>query len=105
MKLFLCLFLLLGLVVDISQSQPPLVVHGAGATFPEGVYYAWSDSYVAERPDIEITYNATGSGLGQSLIINGSVVFAGSDSPLKDSQYATVPDLQVILNYIPLSYP
>ena len=71
-------------------------IRGAGATFPAQVYENWASSYIAERPNYRVTYNRTGSGTGQSLIIAGKdVVFAGSDSLLTSEQYATVPDLQV----------
>ena len=92
------IFLVLATIcVLISKvgAQAPLVVNGAGATFPENVYRAWASSFIAERPEYSVFYNATGSGNGQQQLINGTVVFAGSDSALTDAQYSLVPDLQV----------
>ena len=42
--------------------------------------------FESNSPGSTLSYNATGSGSGQSQFIANTVAFAGSDSPLKDEQ-------------------
>ncbi|GAB4524598.1 MAG: phosphate ABC transporter substrate-binding protein PstS [Anaerolineales bacterium] len=79
-----------------ASSNAPVVLNGAGATFPLPVYTEWIQMYKTVQPDITINYQGIGSGGGQKAILDGTVDFAGSDSLLKEEQYALMPDLQML---------
>jgi phosphate transport system substrate-binding protein len=70
-------------------------ITGAGATFPLPVYSAWTYAYQYVDPAVLINYQGIGSGGGKKAIIDGTVDFAGSDSLLKDEEYASGKDLQM----------
>ncbi|MBN1440586.1 MAG: phosphate ABC transporter substrate-binding protein PstS [Anaerolineales bacterium] len=70
-------------------------INGAGATFPLPVYSAWTFAYKYVDPSVVINYQGIGSGGGKKAIIEGTVDFAGSDSLLKDEEYASGKDLQM----------
>ncbi len=74
----------------------PIVLNGAGATFPLPVYNEWIQMYKAVQPDVTINYQGIGSGGGQKAIMDGTVDFAGSDSLLSEAQYKKMPDLQML---------
>jgi len=74
----------------------PIVLNGAGATFPLPVYNEWIQMYKSVKPDVTINYQGIGSGGGQKAIIDGTVDFAGSDSLLSEAQYKKMPDLQML---------
>jgi phosphate transport system substrate-binding protein len=70
-------------------------INGAGATFPLPVYSAWTYAYQYVDPSVVINYQGIGSGGGKKAIVDGTVDFAGSDSLLKDEEYAAGKDLQM----------
>lgn len=70
-------------------------INGAGATFPQPVYAAWTYAYQYVDPAVAINYQGIGSGGGKKAIIDGTVDFAGSDSLLKDEEYTAGKDLQM----------
>jgi len=70
-------------------------INGAGATFPQPVYAAWTYAYQYVDPSVAINYQGIGSGGGKKAIIDGTVDFAGSDSLVKDEEYTAGKDLQM----------
>eukprot|EP00960_Hanusia_phi_P077188 768661-Hanusia_phi.AAC.2 len=84
-----------------------LDIMGAGATFPKALYNDAIFAYRFAQSDVSITYLATGSGGGKTRIKDGdkqtpdeygepyNIDFAGSDSLLSNSDYASCPDLQM----------
>jgi phosphate transport system substrate-binding protein len=70
-------------------------INGAGATFPAPVYADWAYAYQYVDPSVVINYQGIGSGGGKKAIVDGTVDFAGSDSLLKDEEYAAGKDLQM----------
>lgn len=70
-------------------------ITGAGATFPYPVYTEWIFAYQYIDPSTTINYQGIGSGGGKKGIIDGTLDFAGSDSLLKDEEYASGKDLQM----------
>jgi phosphate transport system substrate-binding protein len=68
------------------------VLNGAGATFPAPVYSKWIDEYHKLHPDVQVNYQAIGSGGGIRQFLEGAVDFGASDGPLNDSQMATYKD-------------
>ncbi len=79
-----------------ASNSAAITLNGAGATFPLPVYTEWNQMYRTVQPDVTINYQGIGSGGGQKAILDGTVDFAGSDSLLKDNQYAKMPDLQML---------
>jgi len=54
---------------------------GAGATFPAPIYQKWFQSFEAQQPEVQLTYNAVGSGEGMLMLAESKVDFAASDVP------------------------
>ncbi|MBV9265361.1 MAG: phosphate ABC transporter substrate-binding protein PstS [Acidobacteriaceae bacterium] len=62
-------------------AQSVTSLKAAGATFPYPLYSKWFSSYHRANPEIEITYDATGSEAGVRRLLTGEVDFAASDNP------------------------
>jgi len=77
-------FLLSGLARSTAQGQTLLT--GGGATFPHPIYARWIAEFQKLRPDIEIEYNAIGSGAGIREITAGVFDFGASDGPMDNAQ-------------------
>lgn len=81
----------LGLAGALS-AQGTLSVTGAGATFPAPVYSKWFAEYHKLHSNIEINYQAIGSGGGIRQITEGTVDFGASDGPMNDEQLKAYQD-------------
>lgn len=57
-------------------------IAGAGASSQERGQNAWAAEFVIANPGLDISYDPSGSGNGRTAFIDGSVVFAGSDSAM-----------------------
>src|SRR5438105_5178454 len=80
------LALLLGLG-SIAQAQgDPMLINGAGATFPYPIYSKWFDEYHKKNGSVSINYASIGSGGGIKQITEGTVDFGASDGPMNDDQ-------------------
>lgn len=64
----------------------PVVLNGAGATFPYPLYSRWFAEYNRLHPDVRINYQSIGSGGGIAQVQRGTVDFGASDAPLSDDQ-------------------
>lgn len=80
------LFAILALLASCAFAQTNL--NAAGATFPYPIYSKWFNEYHKEHPDIEINYQAIGSGGGIRQLLAGTVDFGASDGPMTDAQLA-----------------
>lgn len=58
---------------------------GAGATFPYPLYSKWFSDY-ASQANVKINYQSIGSGGGIRQLIEGTVDFGASDSPMTDEE-------------------
>lgn len=65
------------------------VLTGAGATFPAPIYQKWFSDYRSVAPNVQVNYQAIGSGGGIRNITEGVVDFGASDGPMTDQQIAT----------------
>jgi len=75
----------------LAMALPALgqtTLNGAGATFPNPMYSKWFSEYHNAHPDIEINYQAIGSGGGIRQVLAGTVDFGASDGPMTDEQLA-----------------
>jgi len=79
-----------------SSASGSIQINGAGATFPQPVYAAWTYAYQYVDPSVAVNYQGIGSGGGKKAIIDGTVDFAGSDSLLTADEYTSGKDLQMI---------
>ena len=68
---------LAAIATGVSAQQ----ITGAGATFPAPVYTKWGEAAKAST-NIELNYQAIGSGGGQNQILNRTVDFGASDAPM-----------------------
>src|SRR5215470_6904723 len=66
----------------------PVVLKGAGATAPYLAYAKWVSEFKKEEPNIDLQYQATGSGDGIHQLEAGTADFAASDIPLSDAEIA-----------------
>jgi len=67
-----------------NQSVVETSLHGAGSTFAAPLYQKWFESFEQQHPDVRITYDAVGSGLGTQLLLEDKVDFAATDVPTPD---------------------
>ncbi len=66
---------------------------GAGATFPYPLLSSVITQYVNDvKPNVQVNYQAIGSGGGISALKGKTIDFAGSDAPLSASDMADVPN-------------
>ncbi len=61
-------------------------INAAGATFPDPIYQKWFGEYKMAHPDVQINYQALGSGGGIRQLTEGTVDFGASDMPMTDEQ-------------------
>jgi phosphate transport system substrate-binding protein len=62
-------------------------LNGAGATFPAPLYQKWFDEY-AKLTQVQVNYQAIGSGGGIKGIQDQTIDFGASDAPMTDEQLA-----------------
>ncbi len=78
---------------QIMGAEQPATVTAGGASFPYPLISKWTSEYNKLHPLIQITYQSVGSGAGQNGLFAKTFDFAGSDSPLSDSQIAQNPGI------------
>jgi phosphate transport system substrate-binding protein len=83
-------------------------INGAGATFPQPIYSKWFSEFRRTNPDIEINYQAIGSGGGVRQLLAGTVDFGASDDPMTAADKAKSPvkilHIPTVLGAIAVSY-
>jgi len=77
----------LGAGVTAQRAQ----INGAGATFPDPIYEKWFSEYNKLHSDVQINYQAIGSGGGISQISKQIVFFGASDGPMTPTQMGDAP--------------
>ena len=70
-----------------SASTAGVDLTGAGATFPQPIYYKWFSDYAAAT-GVKINYQSIGSGGGIKQLQDRIVDFGASDSPMTDQEIA-----------------
>jgi phosphate transport system substrate-binding protein len=77
------------LLVCALLSMPAIgqtTLNGAGATFPNPMYSKWFSDYHNAHSQVQINYQAIGSGGGIRQVTEGTVDFGASDMPMTDDQ-------------------
>jgi phosphate transport system substrate-binding protein len=64
-----------------------VTLNGAGATFPLPYISKWASEYNKLHSGIKVNYQGIGSGGGKKAITDKTVDFAGSDSPMNDTEW------------------
>lgn len=85
--------LAIGLLAGPAWSIGQTLLHGAGSTFAAPMYSSWLDAYRKIRADVQISYQAIGSGGGIRQIMEGGVDFGASDAPMTDKQMQEYKDV------------
>ena len=73
------------LAAGCGDSASNVTLNGAGASFPDPVYQAWTYIYT-QTGKATVNYQSIGSGAGINQIKEGTVDFAGTDAPLKSEE-------------------
>jgi phosphate transport system substrate-binding protein len=81
-KTFLMIALLLG--VAVAARPQTIALNATGATFPAPIYQKWFEAYHSAHSNVQINYQALGSGAGIAQLTAGTVDFGASDMPLTD---------------------
>lgn len=83
-------------------------INAAGATFPAPIYQKWFGEYKTVHSDVQINYQAIGSGGGIRQLTEGTVDFGASDMPMTDEQIKGVKvhplHFPTVLGAVVLSY-
>jgi phosphate transport system substrate-binding protein len=98
-------FAVAALGATAAQAQK---INAAGATFPAPIYQKWFGEYHTAHPDVEINYQAVGSGAGIKQLTDGTVDFGASDMPMTNEQIGAVKvkplHFPTVLGAVVLSY-
>lgn len=78
-----------------SAASGPIMLTGAGATFPYPLYSRWFYEYASVDSTVRFNYQSIGSGGGIRQITAKTVDFGASDAILNAEQKAAAPDLQM----------
>src|SRR5437868_14789768 len=81
----------LTLVLSAGALAQTMRINGAGATFPNPIYSKWFSEYNKLHPNVEINFQAIGSGGGIRQITNQTVFFGASDGPMTNDQLLAAP--------------
>jgi phosphate transport system substrate-binding protein len=66
-------------------------INGAGATFPDPIYQKWFAEYNKQKPNVQINYQAVGSGAGIRQVTAQTVFFGATDGPMTNDQLLAAP--------------
>ncbi len=90
MRSFWFIFILIGFFPLYAPGKPtvkrPLLINGAGASFPYILYSKWFLEYRKADPDIMINYRSIGSGGGIRQFLTGALDFGATDVPMPKEQ-------------------
>jgi len=83
--------------VPVAHAGESVTLQGTGATFPAPLYQRWFSDYNKLHPEVQINYQALGSGAGVKQFTEGLVNFGASDAAMTDEEIAAVKDGVVLL--------
>ncbi len=81
----------------VAQAADNITLQGTGATFPAPLYQKWFAEYNKLHPEVQINYQALGSGAGVKQFQQGLVNFGASDAAMTDEEMKKVKDGVVLL--------
>ena len=74
--------------VAVVAFAAPVLINGAGATFPYPIYSKWFDVYSKSNPEVRFNYQSIGSGGGIKQITAKTVDFGATDGSMTQDQLA-----------------
>ncbi len=74
------------MILAVLSSDAQTSLTGAGSTFAAPLYQKWFSQYQSVDKNVQINYQAIGSGGGIRNITEGVVDFGASDGPMTDAQ-------------------
>jgi phosphate transport system substrate-binding protein len=77
--------------VSFASAADPLMINGAGATFPYPLYSKWFYEYSNANPGVRFNYQSIGSGGGIRQITAGTVDFGATDAPMTEEEMGKLP--------------
>ena len=86
-----------GVGIASADEGEHITIQGTGATFPAPLYQRWFSEYNKLHPDVQINYQALGSGAGVKQFQEGLVNFGASDAAMTDEEIAAVKSGVVLL--------
>jgi len=80
-----------------SYLTTPVVINGAGATFPYPLFSEWFGEFHYLHSNVQFNYQAVGNGAGIKQLLQNIIEFSATDVPMNDEQLvlAKVPILHV----------
>jgi phosphate transport system substrate-binding protein len=84
------------MVLASSANVQAETINAAGATFPEVIYQKWFQEFHKLHSDVQVNYQAIGSGAGIQQLTQGTVEFGASDVPMTDEQIAKITKYKVL---------
>jgi phosphate transport system substrate-binding protein len=78
-------------VAPPATAADPLMINGAGATFPYPLYSKWFYEYSNANPGLKFNYQSIGSGGGIKQITAGTVDFGATDAPMTEEEMGKLP--------------
>ena len=76
-------------------------INASGSTFQTNFQQAAISAFKQVQPNVTVNYGGGGSGAGRSALYAGTVLFAGSDSPIPAADKSKVPAGKTVL-YFPV---
>src|SRR6187455_2526412 len=80
-----------GLALGTGVAAQNMQINGAGATFPDPIYQKWFSEYNKLKPNVQINYQAVGSGAGIRQVSAQTVFFGATDGPMTNDQLLAAP--------------
>jgi len=81
----------------LQSASAQTKLNAAGSTFAALILERWSEEFSKANPNVQINYQAVGSGTGITNFTQGIVNFAGSDAAMTDEQIAKVKQGVVLI--------
>jgi phosphate transport system substrate-binding protein len=81
----------------VAQAAKNITLQGTGGTFPAPLYQEWFAEYNKLHPEVQINYQALGSGAGIRQFQLGLVNFGASDAAMTNKEIKQVKDGVVLL--------
>ena len=80
-----------------AAADDAITLQGAGATFPAPLYERWFAEYNKLHPNVQVNYQALGSGAGIKDFQQNLVDFGASDAAMTDAEMAAVKQGAVLI--------
>ena len=108
MKILLLFLAIFTTLITGSAQAEPILINGAGATFPYPLYTKWFSEYQKIDPNIQLNYQSIGSGGGIRQFSEKTIDFGATDVPMTDEQItkagAPVLHIPTVMGAVVLTY-